>query len=93
MKLRHFSKLTEKEVWDLTVHCQQAAIAFTRKLGMSGLSENGSHNIYTMLERGFRAEWEGAQNRESVRQVMQEIKKKRECEVCCEDGRKVTGVN
>jgi hypothetical protein len=55
--LRHFSDLTEDEVMNMSYKMEMAAIDYAKKIGMSGLSHNGFHNIYTMCQEGMRAEW------------------------------------
>lgn len=55
--VRHFSDLTEEEVMSMSYKMEMAAVAYAKKLGMSGLSHNGFHNIYTMCQEGMRAEW------------------------------------
>lgn len=58
--MKHFSELTKEEVNKLWSRCVDAAISYTREINMSGLSEGGSHNIYTALENAIYDEWESA---------------------------------
>ena len=58
--LRHFRTLSDKEVLTMWQRCVGAAIDYAQEIDMSGLSEGGSHNIYTALEHAIFDEWERA---------------------------------
>ena len=60
--MKHFSELTKEEVNKLW-----SAISYTREINMSGLSDGGSHNIYTALDNAIYDEWESAKNEKSKR--------------------------
>lgn len=57
-KMKHFSELTKEEVNKMWNRCVDAAISYSKEINMSGLSHNGSHNIYTALENAIHDEWE-----------------------------------
>lgn len=56
-KLRHFATMTIHEQYDMAEACKSAAIDYATKIGLSGLSEGGSHNVYLALETAIRDEW------------------------------------
>ena len=56
-KRKHFSELSEDEVLAMSDACMAAAVEYANKINMGGLSEVGSHNIYTTLQLAIRNEW------------------------------------
>lgn len=55
--MKHFSDLSEAEVNVMIHRCQLAAIAYARQIGMSGLSEGCSHDLYRAIHNAIRHEW------------------------------------
>jgi hypothetical protein len=62
MKIRDYSELTEKEVDAMANKCIDAAIQYAKDNNLSGLSCNGSHNIYKAIQDALSAEWENAKD-------------------------------
>ena len=58
--MKHYSELTEKQVCEMWSRCVDAAVAYATEINMSGLSQNGSHNIYNALEHAIFQEWKNA---------------------------------
>jgi len=58
--LLHFSELTEAQVTLMYAKAIQACIEYAQEIGMSGLSGQPSHNIYTAIEKAIFNEWEQA---------------------------------
>ncbi|KKM65107.1 hypothetical protein LCGC14_1494600 [marine sediment metagenome] len=57
---KHFSELSRPQIVKMWNGCVDAAIEYAKKINMSGLSECGSHNIYTALKEAVFGEWEKA---------------------------------
>lgn len=55
--MRHFSTMTAQEVKGMIEACKDAAIAYSDKIGLSGLSEGGSHNVYRALAEAIQNEY------------------------------------
>lgn len=55
--MKHFSELSQEEVEGMIEVCKSAAVEYADKIGMSGLSEEGSHNIYTAIEDAIFSEY------------------------------------
>jgi len=61
--LRHFSELSESEVMGMWSAAVEGCIQYSQKIGMSGLSGQPTHNIYTALERAIFNEWQEAKDK------------------------------
>ena len=64
--LRHFSRITEMELDQMWALCISRAVEYAKEIGMSGLSETGSHNIYTALDTALHEEWQRARKAHQV---------------------------
>jgi hypothetical protein len=55
--LKHFATMTDVEVRKMVDACHAAAVDYATSIGLSGLSELGSHNVYNAIEDAIRDEW------------------------------------
>jgi hypothetical protein len=54
---KHFSELTEAEIDEMWNECVNAVVDYAQKISMTGLSQGGSFDVYTALEKAIRQEW------------------------------------
>ena len=64
--LRHFSRISEVELHQMWTRCTSRVLEYAEEIGMSGLSEGGSHNVYTALHTALYAEWQSARKAHQV---------------------------
>jgi len=55
--LKHFSKLTKKQVETMCNRCIDAAVNYFEEQNLSGLSHSGVHDIYKAIQDAIWGEW------------------------------------